>query len=157
MSDADRIVRARRDQQAQTSQQNEQAKADTARADREAGWEDIKALIKPALDSLERRGFPGGKMIVAGRKPRLLRGPKVTERAAWLICKYDYQLKDARITSEVLLVSDETIAHGYSSLSFLNNAEDVRWLIEANGPHMEAFPFQKVKDGLRAIAEGQEP
>ena len=109
------------------------------------------AAVRPALVSLERRGWPGGTMVRLERKT-MFGTTKGYSRAGWAVARYSYPWKDADVAATVYLMSDGQLTQQGSGTTVLLESHAIEYIVAANGI-WEHFPLNAVKRGLERLAE----
>jgi hypothetical protein len=159
MNEADRIVAARL---AARTQPPGPSAADLERARRQDQWDALVEGSRPALASLERRGWPGGTMVRLERLTRLGRC-KVDEKAAWEVCRHRYLFKqEVRMNAAIYLLSDGCLAQSRSGpvcvlnshIKFIVGSAEAEGHFDPERGGMWDIPFDEIRAGLERIAVG---
>ena len=160
MNDADRIVSQRlAARAAQAGPSGETLRHRAERAHRQEQWEAIVAWSQYALAALERRGWPGGRMVLLERQKGWFGGFERYKKAGWTVCPHRYLWKnEVQIDAVIYLLSDGRLARDSHNApaSILNDrVEHIVGsdnLDRISGRGVWDIPFDAILAGLERIS-----
>jgi hypothetical protein len=129
---------------AMAAQAAQQLRLDEAREDL---LREIDLLVPAALKAIKARDFKDGKIVTIERKS-WFGGFKKVKRAGWLLATWNFRWKDTQVEGTVWLLSDGKVAT--SALSALVDLD--RKVLLRGGPARDGWPYERVRDALRALA-----
>jgi hypothetical protein len=148
MSRVDKLVAQREREASEARATAEAAAKEAARREREEEWQELVAEIGPAVDSLERRDWPGAQTLKLERRGFF--GWKKYSKAGREVYSYGRPWKDTTLTIRVYLLSDGQLAMTSLSATTPIDDETLDLVLSGDG-YWGSLPIDAVTERLRAI------